>query len=313
MATNKDSFIARQIVQISTILNNYAREQSNSSSNDLPNGIKQMIINYYFFWIVCNAAYKFILNRDSEGRYKLHAAINFILKQIQLRFDPEHYDSDEKAHVKFMEATYIEYKSYKLNLEQMTDIAIDFIHLAYVHKFVSAVDIGEYLCHRRTFVDESKPVSDIHYTATFLISYLTKRGLAEYTKSTLGANDDKNLLKTFKYFVNECEFKVPAEARLIERFLEGFAAFYSKMHYGEDGGMWNDTYAIFIAINALLMFNTSHSNPRIKEGDKIKMSVFKGMVQGIKVNGKSNEFFADKMIQMALDIKQSPIHYTRFT
>lgn len=308
MGTKKDSFIARQIVQISAILNNYDRTQSNG----LPDGIKQMIINFNFFWIVCDAAFQFILHRNiqSENTYKLRAAINFIIKQIQLRFDPEHYNADKN--VRFHASKYIEYKSYKLNLEQITDITIDFIHLAYIHELVSAEDIGGYLAHWRTFVDDTSDIeADYTYNSTFMIAYLTKRGLAEYTTSTL--NNDKNLLKTFRYFANDCEFKFPGEARMIERLLEGFAEFYSKMHYNEHGGIWNDTDALFVAVNALLMYSTSQHNPRIKERDKLKMSVFKGMCQGIKINGKPNQYFADQMVEMALEIQKTPIRYTKFT
>eukprot|EP01083_Nonionella_stella_P019471 54089_1 len=81
-----------------------------------------------------------------------------------------------------------------------------------------------------------------------------------------------------QYFLTSSGFRLPGEAQKIERILESFAWIY----YLERSEIWQNPDAVFVVFNAILMLNTSLHNPRIKEKDKLKKSVFLGMCLGVR-------------------------------
>eukprot|EP01084_Bolivina_argentea_P279510 477857_1 len=288
---------------LSTIGYYYSNLNNQTLSNraEIPKEICNIIIDYSFYFIVLSQSLiklKKSLSHSTdslqsqEAIFSLKHSIQHILKQIQFKYDRNNCNVNNE-YIKFIDTNYDKYKNNTITMQHMTDISIDFIHNALITNCITRQDIGDFLTHWNTFNDNINNVKCYR----FLYCYLRKHGLYKICK-----NPNKDLLDALKYFIRNCEFDFPAEARKIERLLEPFANIYCEMNSDIEFGIWNDSDNVFVSVNMLLMINTSFHNPRIKEKDRLTLQKIKGMCNGI--NTTNNEIYTQRMLQMATKIKE---------
>ena len=144
-------------------LQNYSRNHL-SSSTIIPDEIVDLVINFGYYFVMSSNVLIELESSSSERIFKLRHAIQMLLKQLQKRFDSAH----QVNKIAFSDPN--EYKDNNLQLQDMMDISIDFIHDALISGCITRVDIGDFIAQFRYLGYHDENENKYEFLNNYLVS-----------------------------------------------------------------------------------------------------------------------------------------------